>query len=75
MWAGWLGNDFGQAVTTGAENTSSYPQWPCSGRDALVVREVGVKDGAELPMPKALWLPSVSAILKLPERGAVPFKK
>lgn len=37
MWAGWLGNDSGQAVTTVAENTSSYPQRPFAGRDALVV--------------------------------------
>ena len=73
---GWLlGNDLGQAVTTGAENTSSYPQWPFSGIDVLVVPGVGVKDGAELPMLKALWLPPVSTTPKLPERGTAPFNK
>lgn len=71
----FLGNDTGQALTTGAENTSSHPQWPLSGTDALVVPGVQVKDRADLPMLKALWWLPVTATPKLPERGNAPFNK
>lgn len=29
--SGWVGGDLGQAVTAGAENTSSHPRWPHLG--------------------------------------------